>query len=96
MYSSCVFCFSSRQQQPESSEEEEEEEEGEENGGESDASSSSSGDEEGDGDKTRFKERTVPSLPAEEEKAVVPGSFKGFSFKRKPGRPQIRQRTSEL
>ena len=95
-----MSCSSSRQQQPDSSEEEEEEEEeGGGNGEDSDASSSSSGDDGsggGDGEKTRFKERTVASLPAEEEKAVVPGSFKGFSFKKKPGRPQIRQRTSEL
>lgn len=50
-------------------------------------------------ERLRFDERTVSSLP---EKAtgggeMKPGGFTSFSFKkRSTGRPQIRQRTSEL
>ena len=58
-----------------------------------------------EGERGRFGERTVSSLPAPgeetgEEGAVMSGSFRGFGFKKRAagggGRPKIRQRTSDL
>ena len=102
LYLFTYYLFYRSPQQP--AEEEEEGKEDEESSEDSDGDGGSDGEE---GERGRFGERTVSSLPApgeevEEGGAVMPGSFRGFGFKKRAagaaggGRPQIRQRTSDL
>lgn len=80
----------------------EEEEESSDDGGDVDSEEERADKDEEE--KLSFNERTLTSLPpqgVDEEKessTVTVGSFKGFGFKKRltTGRPQIRQRTSEL
>lgn len=88
--SNCVVCSSP--QQPEA---EEEEEDSDSSHNDSDEGDTRRDDEE---EKVTFDERTLTSLPEKAEGGgEMRGSFTGFSFKKRTtGRPQIRQRTSEL
>lgn len=79
-------------QQPEA---EEEEEESDSSHDDSDEGDTRRDEEE---EKLTFDERTLTSLPEKTPGGgEMRGSFTGFSFKKRTtGRPQIRQRTSEL
>ena len=88
-----ILTLCSSPQQPEA---EEEEEESDSSHDDSDEGDTRRDEEE---EKVTFDERTLTSLPekTEEGGGEMRGSFTGFSFKKRTtGRPQIRQRTSEL
>ena len=93
----CVVTACSSNLRPQTVVEPEEEEEEEEKGKEEeDGSDEDSSDEESK--RMRFQEKKPHALsPSSPEPQVTPGSFKGFSFKRRTAAKfQFRQRTSDF